>query len=90
MRFLRGLFAGEAQASSIVPYPRADAGEKESLDLLLESFRRFAERSIDAAAIDREKQVPPAVIRVADDEMVPENLDTLDSIVQYLARKRGA
>ena len=29
-------------------------------------------------------------IRVADDEMVPENLDTLDSIVQYLARKRGA
>jgi acyl carrier protein len=27
-------------------------------------------------------------IKVEDDEMVPENLDCLDSIVQYLARKR--
>lgn len=27
-------------------------------------------------------------IKVSDDEMVPENLDSLDSIVQYLARKR--
>ena len=29
-------------------------------------------------------------IKVEDDEMVPENLDCLDSIVQYLARKRSA
>lgn len=29
-------------------------------------------------------------IRVADDEMVPENLDSLDAIEAYLARKRGA
>jgi acyl carrier protein len=28
-------------------------------------------------------------IKVADDEMLPENLDSLDSIVQFLARKRG-
>lgn len=30
------------------------------------------------------------VIKVADDEMVPENLDSLDSIAQFLARKRTA
>ena len=29
-------------------------------------------------------------IKVEDDEMVPENLDSLDSIAQFLARKRGA
>lgn len=28
-------------------------------------------------------------IKVADDEMVPENLDSLDAVVAYLARKRG-
>ena len=28
-------------------------------------------------------------IRVEDDEMVPENLDSLDSIVAFLARKRS-
>ena len=29
-------------------------------------------------------------IVIADEEMVPENLDSVDSIVQFLARKRGA
>jgi len=28
-------------------------------------------------------------IRVADDEMVPENLETIDNIVQFIGRKRG-
>jgi acyl carrier protein len=29
-------------------------------------------------------------IRIGDDEMVPENLDSLDNIAAFLARKRGA
>lgn len=28
-------------------------------------------------------------IRVADDEMIPENLDSLDAAAAYVARKRG-
>lgn len=28
-------------------------------------------------------------IKVGDDEMVPENLDSLDNIARFLARKRG-
>lgn len=28
-------------------------------------------------------------IKVGDDEMIPENLDSLDSIARYLVRKRG-
>lgn len=28
-------------------------------------------------------------IQVADDEMVPENLDSIDSVVAFVARKRG-
>ena len=29
-------------------------------------------------------------IKVEDDEMLPENLDSLDNVVQFLARKRAA
>ena len=29
-------------------------------------------------------------IRIQDDELVPENLDTIDNIVQFVERKRGA
>jgi acyl carrier protein len=29
-------------------------------------------------------------VKVADDEMVPENLETIDNIAQFIARKRGA
>jgi len=29
-------------------------------------------------------------VTVADDEMVPENLETIDNIVQFVGRKRGA
>jgi acyl carrier protein len=29
-------------------------------------------------------------IKVLDDEMVPENLDSLDSVAAFVARKRGA
>lgn len=29
-------------------------------------------------------------LKVADDEMVPENLETIDNIAQFVARKRGA
>jgi len=29
-------------------------------------------------------------IRIQDDELVPENLDTIDSIVQFVTRKRAA
>ena len=28
-------------------------------------------------------------VKVGDDEMVPENLETIDNIVQYINRKRG-
>ena len=29
-------------------------------------------------------------VKVADDEMVPENLETIDNIAQFVTRKRGA
>jgi acyl carrier protein len=29
-------------------------------------------------------------LRIQDDELVPENLDTIDNIVQFVTRKRGA
>ena len=29
-------------------------------------------------------------IRIQDDELVPENLDTIDNIVQFVTRKRAA
>ena len=29
-------------------------------------------------------------IRIQDEELVPENLDTIDNIVQFVTKKRGA
>jgi len=40
-------------------------GEGEILALVLDQVRRFAAREIDSAAIDREAQIPPSVLRTA-------------------------
>ena len=61
--FARGLFAGHLEDGMIFPFPRADAGERESLELLLDSFRKFADQKIDGAAIDEQARMPDEVIR---------------------------
>ena len=51
--FMRELFAGRLPTDLVLPYPRLDADETENLDLLLDSFRKFADQKIDAAKFSR-------------------------------------
>ena len=52
--FTKGLFLGELREELVFPFPTLSAAERESLDLILDSFRAFAADNIDAARHDRE------------------------------------
>ncbi|HUF27392.1 MAG TPA: acyl-CoA dehydrogenase family protein [Gemmatimonadaceae bacterium] len=52
--FARGLFLGELDEELVFPFPVLDAGERESLAMILDSFRSFAAEKIDARRHDRE------------------------------------
>lgn len=60
--FAKGLFFGHFNAPLVFPYPEIDAGERGTADQAVEEVRRFAEQSIDAAAIDRNADIPPETI----------------------------
>ena len=52
--FTKGLFLGELREELVFPFPTLSAAERESLDLILDSFRAFAADNVDAARHDRE------------------------------------
>lgn len=60
--FAKGLFFGHFNAPLVFPYPEIDVGERGTADAAVEEVRRFAEQSIDAAAIDRNADIPPETI----------------------------
>src|SRR6185369_5424530 len=60
--FAKGLFFGHFSASLVFPYPQLDAREQPIVNQAVSEVRRFAEEHIDAAAIDRDADIPPSVI----------------------------
>ncbi|MDR3633982.1 MAG: acyl-CoA dehydrogenase family protein [Isosphaeraceae bacterium] len=60
--FAKGLFRGEFRGPAIFPYPTLPPGEKATVDAAVAEVRKFAETSIDAAAIDRAADIPQSVI----------------------------
>lgn len=60
--FAKALFRGEYHASSVHPYPALPTDKGAEADLAVAEVRAFAESSIDAAAIDRDADIPPSVI----------------------------
>ncbi len=60
--FAKGLFFGQFQAPLVFPYPQLKAEEKARLEKAAEELRRFAAEKIDAAAIDRQADIPAEVI----------------------------
>ncbi|MGH9749621.1 MAG: acyl-CoA dehydrogenase family protein, partial [Candidatus Polarisedimenticolia bacterium] len=60
--FMKSLFGGRLEAGMIFPYPKPPAEAKETLDLVLESFRSWAKENLDGAAIDRRGQFPTEVV----------------------------
>lgn len=60
--FTKGLFLGEIREGLVFPYPELAAEEKESLRMILDSFRAFAADSIDSRKHDHDGRFPDAVL----------------------------
>jgi alkylation response protein AidB-like acyl-CoA dehydrogenase len=60
--FAKGLFFGHFNAPLVFPYPEIKPEEREEVAQAVAEVRRFAEEKIDAAAIDRNADIPPEVV----------------------------
>jgi acyl-CoA dehydrogenase family protein 9 len=60
--FTKALFHGVIAEDMIFPYPEMPAEDRENTALILESVRRYFAASVDSAKIDREHEIPPAVL----------------------------
>jgi len=60
--FLRGLFEGHIQDDLVFPYPATSEADRENLEMLVDSVRKFAAREIDARAIDEGEEMPRRVL----------------------------
>ncbi len=60
--FAKALFRGEFRSASLFPYPALPERERARVDTAVEEVRNFADAHIDAAAIDRNADIPREVI----------------------------
>jgi len=60
--FMKSLFHGVIAEELVLPYPELSQEEHDNLNLMLDSVRRFSEKSVDAAKIDREHEIPKEVL----------------------------
>jgi alkylation response protein AidB-like acyl-CoA dehydrogenase len=60
--FAKGLFFGHFQARLVFPYPELTPQERPEVEKAVAEVRRFCEEHIDAAAIDRDADIPPDVV----------------------------
>ncbi len=60
--FAKGLFLGRFVSDWIMPYPRIPAAQQIELDKSLAEVRQFLDEDLDPTAIDRQADIPRAVI----------------------------
>src|ERR1035438_6717678 len=60
--FGKALFFGQFQAPLLFPYPELRPEERPVVEKAVEEVRAFAHEHIDAAAIDRNADIPQSVI----------------------------
>jgi acyl-CoA dehydrogenase family protein 9 len=60
--FAKGLFLGRFVSDWVMPYPRISAAQQTELDKSLREVRQFLDEKLDAAAIDRQADIPREVI----------------------------
>jgi acyl-CoA dehydrogenase family member 9 len=59
--FTKGVFLGEIREDLIFPFPTLAADERESLTMVLDSFRAFAADHVDTKQLDHDGKFPDAV-----------------------------
>jgi len=60
---VKSLFWGQIPEDTVFPYPEIDSGQKETVTAFLDSLRGFARDHIDPAWIERERRIPPEVVK---------------------------
>src|SRR2546426_7805598 len=60
--FAKSLFFGRFQSALLFPYPEIAPAERAAAEQTVAAVRRFVETKIDAAAIDRNAEIPQHVI----------------------------
>lgn len=60
--FTKALFHGVIAEDMIFPYPEMPAEDRENAAMILDSVRRFFVANVDSAKIDREHEIPAAVL----------------------------
>jgi acyl-CoA dehydrogenase family member 9 len=60
--FANALFRGEFRGSSLFPYPELPESQRATVEAAVTAVRGFADTHIDAAAIDRDADIPRSVI----------------------------
>src|SRR5260370_36892590 len=60
--FAKALFFGHFNAPLLFPYPEIKPEEREIAAKAVAEVRRYAEEHIDAAAIDRNAEIPQSVV----------------------------
>ena len=60
--FAKAIFRGEFRGKAIFPYPELKASEQPVVEEAVAAVRAFADMHIDAAAIDRDADIPRSVI----------------------------
>jgi len=59
--FIKGLFLGELREDLVFPFPELSAEERESLTMVLDSFRSFAADHVDVAKNDHDGRFPDSM-----------------------------
>ncbi|TFG94376.1 MAG: acyl-CoA dehydrogenase, partial [Calditrichales bacterium] len=60
--FSKSLFSGFVLDELVFPYPVMDKEEKENVDLILETVRKFSEDYVDSAEFDKNEKFPDDVV----------------------------
>jgi alkylation response protein AidB-like acyl-CoA dehydrogenase len=60
--FAKALFRGEFRGEALFPYPELPESERPTVEQAAAAVRSFAETHIDAAAIDRDCEIPRSVV----------------------------
>src|SRR5262245_58181043 len=60
--FMRSIFEGTIEEEMVFPYPGLPEDERENLAMLLDSVRRFADKSLDARRIDEQEHLGPELL----------------------------
>jgi acyl-CoA dehydrogenase family member 9 len=60
--FAKSLFVGAPAEALVFPFPEPSRAESDDVHAVMDAFRRFAQKNVDAHAIDREGRIPAEVM----------------------------